>query len=217
MLQDITTLLLIRHGESESNEKGIFVGHSNPRLTQRGQEQAKLTAKYIASSCPPDVVYSSDLTRAYTTGKTIADALGVEIKTEEGLREINGGAWEEVAFSELVTRFADDYGQWLTDIGHAKCTAGESVSKMSERVNRTIQKIVCDNKGKTIAIATHGTPIRAMQCLWSGLPLDAMKDIPWASNASVTIAEFKENESKITRVSYDEHLMELRTVLPDNC
>lgn len=217
MKQDVTTILLIRHGESEANEKGLFVGYSNPMLTSRGQKQAELTARFIASSCPADVVYSSDLVRAYATGKVIAEALGVDIKIEEGLREINGGAWEEVAFSELVTRYAEDYGQWLTDIGHAKCTEGETVRKMSERVNRSIQKIVCENKGKTIAIATHGTPIRAMQCLWSGLSLDVMKDIPWASNASVTIAEFTENESRITQISYDEHLKALRTVLPDNC
>lgn len=217
MKQDITTILLIRHGESESNEKEIFVGYSNPMLTKRGQKQAEMTAKFIAACCPADVVYSSDLLRAYSTGKAIADASGVEIKTEEGLREINGGAWEEVAFDELVIRHPEDYGKWLTDIGHAKCTGGESVIQMSERVSNTIQKIISENKGKTIAIATHGTPIRTMQCLWSGLSLDAMKDIPWASNASVTIVELAENVSQIMQTSYDEHLKELRTVLPDNC
>lgn len=213
----MTRIILIRHGESEANEKGIFVGYSNSKLTERGHKQAELTAKYVVAAYPIDVVYSSDLARAYATGKAVADALGVNIKKEEGLREINGGEWEEVSFDELVTRYAEDYGTWLTDIGHAKCTGGETVKQLRESVKNTIERIICENEGKTIVVVTHGTPIRALQCLWSGLSLDEMKDIPWVSNASVSVAECTEQDIRFTQISYDAHMGKLRTVLPDNC
>ena len=84
----MTTLLLIRHGESEANRNRVFGGQINPDLQERGVMQAKLTAKFIAENYKVDKIYSSDLKRAYRTAQPLSYILNMEIKAEKRLREI---------------------------------------------------------------------------------------------------------------------------------
>ena len=213
----MTKLILVRHGESLANEKGIFVGHTDVELTARGYKQAEITAKYIASKYVINALYTSDLKRAYKTGKAIAKELCITIKTEKDLREIYGGEWEEHTFDRLQVQFSDDYSVWLKDIGKSRCTGGESVKQLGNRISRVITRIAEENVDKTVVIVTHGTPIRVMQCLCSRQTLGEMKEIPFVSNASITIVDYHGGgKFEVIENGVDEHLKEIRTVLPDN-
>ena len=90
----MTRLILVRHGQSQANEKRNFAGQTDSPLTDLGKEQALLTAEYISENYKVDVVYASDLQRAYYTGQKIAEKCGVPIIKCQGLREIFVGEWE---------------------------------------------------------------------------------------------------------------------------
>lgn len=212
----MTKLFIIRHGESQANSEGKFVGHTDSGLSGLGKRQAELTAEYITSQNRIDKVYASDLKRAFYTGKAVADRAGLEVIPERGLREIKGGLWENTAFDDLEANYGEPYRIWLTDIGNSACPGGESVSELMERIVATVKKIASENDGKNVVIATHATPIRAFQCFCENKPLSEMKDIPWVSNASVTTAEYSDGELKLTEVGHDGHLGEIKTELPDN-
>ncbi len=212
----MTTLLLIRHGESKANELGLYAGHGDFELSEKGHKQAKLTAEFISSHYSVNRIYASDLKRAYQTAKATADKLGMEIVKETGLREIYAGEWEGYPFDRLISDFKEDYETWLTDIGNAVCTGGESVKELKERVMRTLQRIAEENEGKTVVIATHATPVRVAQCMAQGKALGELNEIPWASNASVTELIYTHGKWSIGKVSIDEHLTTLKTVLPKN-
>ena len=210
----MTTLLLIRHGESEANRTRIFSGQIDSDLQDKGLEQAKLTAKYIAENYNVDKIYSSDLRRAYKTAECLAEIVNLDIITEPNLREIDGGEWEGVKYDEVLRVYPEEFNTWLYDIGRAGCVGGESVRQLGDRIMKILTQIAEENDGKTVAIATHATPIRVAQCLIENGVLDKMEDIPWVSNASVTVFEYNDNFWKINAVSIDEHLSELKTVLP---
>ncbi|MBQ2702221.1 MAG: histidine phosphatase family protein [Clostridia bacterium] len=123
----MTTLILVRHGESAANGKGCFAGQLDIPLSERGREQAVRTADYIAKTYSVDKIYSSDLSRAYDTAKPIAKAFGLEIIKDKNLREICSGDWQGLSFDELQEKYADSYGVWLKDIGNAVCPNGETV------------------------------------------------------------------------------------------
>lgn len=211
----MTTILMIRHGESEANNKGFFAGQYDAPLMPRGVEQAEKTAKYITCKYAPDKVYSSDLMRACLTGKALSDMLGTNIITHTGLREIYAGKWQEKSFDHLQTKYADEYNIWLNDIGNARCTDGETVKELGERVMKTLTEIAKDNDGKTVAISTHATPIRAAQTIIQYGDIKHMKDVPWVSNGSVTVFEYN-GKWKCISVSEDSHLGEQKTVFPAN-
>lgn len=212
----MTTLILVRHGESEANLNGIFAGQYDAELSEKGLEQAKMTAKYVTSRYKIDKVYASDLKRAYKTGKCVADLLEIEPVPNRDLREISAGSWDGKRFSDIAAMYRSDYDVWLSDIGNAKCTDGESVGKLGKRIMRTLTQIAESNDGKTVLVATHATPIRVMQTLVCCGSLEKMKDIRWVSNASVSVFEYDNGCWSIASIGADAHLAELKTSLPEN-
>lgn len=210
----MTTLLLVRHGESEANLKDIFAGHYNADLTDRGREQAARTAEFIKKHYTVDAVYSSDLGRAYQTASPIADLFGVPITCKEGMREIFAGEWEGVPFYGIKDTHAEAFHIFMTDLGNAACPNGESVAEMDERIFETVSRITKENEGKTVVIVTHATPIRALHCRFSNEPLSFMQQIPWVSNASVTEVRYENGNFSLVKVGQDHHLADMRTTLP---
>lgn len=211
----MTTVILIRHGESEANRNGIFAGQIDPDLQAKGIKQAQLTAKYIAEHYTVEKIYSSDLKRAYKTALCLAELLGLSVIPKKELREIDGGEWEGAKFDELPTLFPEAFALWLDDVGASYCSGGESVKELGERIMNILTEIAEENDGKTVAVATHATPIRVVQTLIKTKTLDAMNSIPWASNASVTVLEYSGGVWSVRAEGLDEHLAELKTSLPE--
>ena len=211
----MTTILLIRHGESEANRNHVFAGHLDVGLMENGTRQAKLTAKYIRETYKVDAVYASDLVRAYETGAAIAKAVRLPIVVDERLREIRAGKWEGQSFSKLEAEYAADFRVWKEDLGRAVCTGGESVAQLGQRIMAVLTEIATQNAGKTVAIATHATPIRAMECLVRTGNILRISEFSWVSNASVSRFTYENEVWRAEEMSYDVHLTDLKTALPD--
>lgn len=212
----MTTILLVRHGESEANRLGFFAGQTDAALLEKGIEQAKATGTYIAQNYTIDKVYASDLRRAYKTGEEIAKLTEAPLIADNRLREINAGLWQGRKFDDLLIRYHESYTCWLQDIGNCRCDGGESIQQLSQRVCEVLTEIAQANPGKTVVVATHATPIRAMQCILKGLPLDEMKHIPWVSNASVTELTYANAAWQFIQEGEDRFLSELKTSFPPN-
>ena len=211
----MTRLIVIRHGQSKGNCGGFFTGSVNVELTDLGRRQAQLVADFL-KDYKIDKVYSSDLDRAYETALPIAEPRGLTVEKVPGIREINGGKWENMEYNGIGEKYGDDFNVWLTDFGKAVCTGGESVAYLAERVGKAISKIVAENPDRTVAVVCHGTPIRSLNCIWRGVDISEMQNIPWAANASVSIAEYENADTlpEIVMYGYTDHLADSVTTLP---
>ncbi len=213
----MTTLIIVRHGQSMANLEGKFAGQRyDAELSPLGHKQAELTAEYVIKNYKVDRVYASDLKRAYLTAVHTADKLGMEVIKAPGMREIYAGKWEGMKFDDIDSKYPKEFREWKTNIGMSSCVGGEKVGELVKRVLAQITQIAEENDGKTVVIATHATPIRAMQCCWEGKSLKEMKDVSWVSNSSVTVAEYESGRFKLVSVSYDKHLGDIKTELPKN-
>ncbi len=211
----MTRLYFIRHGESDGNEKKYFQGQLDTPLTKLGERQAELTAQYL-KAFDIDMIFSSDLKRTLFTAGKIGELSGLDVTKCKELREIDAGLWQGVHFERLAKDYPE-YQTWLTDIGNAVCTKGESIRQLQSRVNKAINRIVCENKDKKIVIVTHGGPIRALNCLWNNSPLSQMKNIPWVPNSSITTVDYDDNKTPyIIQFGYDKHLGEISTTFGAN-
>ncbi len=210
----MTTLLLIRHGESLANVEGRFAGHLDAPLSETGRAQAAITAEYIRSHYTVNAVYASDLARAFDTGKAVADRFGLPTNPDSNLREIFAGDWEGAVYDDLPKQFPTSFHTWLTDIGNAVCDHGESVAHLQERVLTALRRIAAEHDGQTVVFATHATPIRSLQCFCEGKPLGDMKTVPWVSNASITVVECAQDALRLLEVGKDAHLGQQRTAFP---
>ena len=210
----MTKLILIRHGQSEANLEGRFAGFYDAPLTALGEKQAALSGAYVAEHYKVSRVYASDLKRAYFTGKAAADACGVEILSEPRLREISAGVWEGMLFADIVEKYAEDFDRFLKDPGNAYATGGETVSEMSARVMEALLEIAERHEGETVVLASHATPIRAIQTMVTYGELPRMKELPWVSNASVSVLNYENGKFEFELISYDDHLAGIITELP---
>ncbi|MBQ8759294.1 MAG: histidine phosphatase family protein, partial [Clostridia bacterium] len=132
--------------------------------------------------------------------------------------EIKAGKWERMKFTDISVEYPELYHVWYNDISKCKCPEGECVSELFERVVDTFNKIVAENDDKTVMIATHATPIRALFCYFDGKDVSEMQNIKWVPNASVTVVECDGNSNKIVLRGEYSHLEKegLVTELPKN-
>lgn len=211
----MTKLLLIRHGQSVSNLRGVFTGHLDLELTELGHRQAQLTAEFIHKNYDVDIVYASDLSRAADTGRAVAEPLALPLNTDTRLREIYAGVWEGQSFNDLTEKYPA-YAVFRGDIGACQTDGGESVAQLSSRVLEAVEEIARINEGKTVVIATHATPIRAIMTHCKGLPLSRMKDVAWVTNASVTEVIYENGNLRLGKTCQDAHLGSIVSRFPSN-
>ena len=150
-----TTLLLIRHGQTDWNVQGRYTGQSDIPINETGREQARRLAAEL-KALPPDVIYASDLIRAHETAEIIATACGVALYADHRLREINQGVWEGMLFPDIKAKFAREFAARKADPLTVAAPKGETVGQVRERVLAAVQAIVRKHPGQRVAIVAHG-------------------------------------------------------------
>lgn len=211
-----TTILLVRHGESEGNTAAVFTGHRGYPLTPMGHKQAAATAAYIKQNYAVDAVYSSDLPRAFQTAEHIALQYGLPIVTDASLRELYAGEWENRHFTELPDLYPEDFAVWKTDTIHSRCTGGESVLELLERVHSGLISIAKKHPGQCIVVSSHATPIRTLLWKTSGEAPEAFQTMNFGCNCAVSELVFENGELHTVQANYTDHLQGLKTQLPSN-
>ena len=205
----MTRLIIVRHGQSVANEQKRFAGHSNFDLTPLGRKQAELAGEYIFKNFKADAIYSSDLKRAYHTSLPAAKLFGLEVTKSPDLREIFAGEWETLTFDEILEQYTEDFTLWRTDIGASRCTDGESVAELYDRVCPEFLRIAEENEGKTVLIFTHATPIRMLECMSYGLGVEYASQVKFVKNASINIFEVENGIPRMIEKDIIEHLKAL--------
>ncbi len=211
----MTTLYLIRHGESECNKDRVFTAQYDANLTETGLMQGKYICSYF-ENIKIDKIYSSDLSRALETISTLSQALGLQVIEDKNFREIDAGKWTKMPFEEIEKLYPKEYELWINDVGRAVCPCGESVRELCDRVFNELEKICIENDEKTILVSTHATPIRAFLTKVKTESIVNMKDMPWVLNASVTKLSYDNSRFEVDFENDVTHLNGLLTFLPEN-
>lgn len=206
-------LIFVRHGQSMGNLNNTYLGHTDLDLSPLGKKQAELTCEFL-SKREIHKIYSSDLLRAYNTALPLAKYKNIVPVKSALLREIYAGKWENHLFSQLKEEFKESYGVWLNDIGSSHPDGGESVAELQKRIVSEVTRIAGENDGKTVAVFTHATPIRTLFAYIRGKSREQIKDVPWATNASVSEAVY--DNGKFTEICYsrDDFLSAVATGFP---
>ncbi len=157
-----TTLILIRHGQSEGNVQRCFGGHSPTPLSDLGREQAEQTATWMAASTAqngaddaPTHIYASDLRRTIETAEPIADALGLKLQTTAGLRERSVGELDGKPFRVAKEERPELWKHLLGKDQHWSPPGGESVHMAYQRVADELREIVARHPGGRLVLVTH--------------------------------------------------------------
>jgi broad specificity phosphatase PhoE len=175
------TLLLVRHGQSEWNARGLMQGQTDGiPLTELGHAQAATGAAELAA-LGPGALLSSDLLRARQTAEHCARATGLPVSLTAALREQGYGVLEGRPSRELW-----DVVDWTDP--HWAAEGGESLAELHGRVAAYLKHLCAEPPAEVIALVTHGDTIRAAQAVTAGLGADAMPVVT-PPNGTVTRLE----------------------------
>tara|TARA_B100001029_G_scaffold74458_1_gene60825 strand:- start:2712 stop:3320 length:609 start_codon:yes stop_codon:yes gene_type:complete len=161
-------LILVRHGQSEWNEKNLFTGWKDPQLTQKGVDEAINAGNELKQAGYSfDKMFTSDLFRAQETGRIILEQMGtpsiITIK-DQCLNERNYGDLAGLNKDEARKKWGNDQvHEWRRSFD-IQPPGGESLKDTAERVLPYFKENVIPEleKGSNILIAAHGNSLRAL-------------------------------------------------------
>jgi probable phosphoglycerate mutase len=164
-----TTLVLIRHGETEWNQSGRYQGHADSPLTTRGLAQARAVAQALDGQ-HFDAFYSSDLGRAKRTANIIADKVGRRFLTDSRLREQHYGLMQ--GHDGKRARELDPGFFESLDSGDAEYApkGGESRSQRHLRAITALTEIAGSHPGGNVLVVTHGGIVDSLFRETLGIP-----------------------------------------------
>ena len=161
-------LILVRHGQSEWNEKNLFTGWENPGLTDKGMHEAKIAGSLIKNlGIKFDYMFTSALTRAQLTGSIILENLDqteTNIIKNKALNERFYGDLQGLNKDECRKKWGDEKVQiWRRSYDKGP-PGGETLKETGERVlpyylDEILPLIF---KNSNIIIAAHGNSLRSL-------------------------------------------------------
>ncbi|WP_281640617.1 phosphoglyceromutase [Aurantimicrobium minutum] len=186
------TLILLRHGNSDWNQKNLFTGWVDVRLSEQGVGEAKRAGELLAESgVLPDVLYTSVLSRAIQTANLAldtADRLWIPVKRSWRLNERHYGALQGKDKAQTLAEYgpeqfqtwrrsfdvppppiADDneYSQ-VNDPRYVgidgEIPATECLKDVIERMLPYWESDITKDlaAGKTVLVTAHGNSLRAL-------------------------------------------------------
>lgn len=201
-------LILVRHGETPWNVTLQYQGQANVPLNERGHEQARRVAERLRR-LEPQVLYSSDITRAWQTAEIIGAAVGRTPVPMPELREIDVGQWEGLTPEELYRRFPDHMAEYRRDPARTVRLGGESYAQLQARALVALNHIQATHAQGTIVVAvSHGGTIRALLCHVIGLDLANFGRM-WLDNGSLTELRLGRNGWRLMRLNDAAHVEEM--------
>jgi broad specificity phosphatase PhoE len=184
-----TELVLVRHGETQSNLEQLLHGRTDVPLTPLGEWQARRVAHRVQQIGGASGLYSSPLLRAHATALRISELIGIDPVLLADLTEYHFGDFEgyslarvQEAHPELFLRAID-----TSDIDF-RFPNGESRREFNLRVKAAFDQLVEQNVGQRIVVVAHGGVIAsAVAQFTGGNPNDWAKYL--VQNCSVTHLE----------------------------
>ena len=164
----MASLDLVRHGQSQWNEKNLFTGWKDPDLTEKGEKEAKAAGLALKESGYKfDIMFTSLLLRAKRTGKLILEQMGQEdLKTfeNEALNERNYGDLAGLNKDDARKKWGEDQvHKWRRSFDIAP-PGGESLKMTAERVLPYFEETILPllKEKSDILVAAHGNSLRAL-------------------------------------------------------
>ena len=197
-----TTLVLVRHGETDHTRRRLFSGRrgADPGLSDDGRAQVRGTADWLAGLTHEEpVVVSSPLRRARESADIVSDRLGTPYSVVEGLTEASFGAWEGLTYAEVAERDPAALATWIDDVDRPAGGTGDSLRAMAERMVRTRERLVADHPGRLVVALAHLTPITLLVQQALGMPLTALVRTE-ISPASVTVVAWYPDGRPVVRL-----------------
>ena len=209
-MPELQELLLVRHGQSTANAKGIWQGQMDFPLSEKGRAQASLAGHGLSGE-PFEGLYSSPLSRAFETAEIIRARAGFagEVVPVDGLSERNGGILEGHTWAEQEQRNPELAKKFLAIPEEERwaLVGAETDEEVIARFEEALSSIrALHPGGSRIVVVSHGGVMRAF--LRERFGTGVLPGTQRAANASITRMQWDESGPRLLEVASTAYLTE---------
>lgn len=201
----MTTIYLIRHAQAEGNYFKRIHGQYDSPVTVLGRRQIACLRERFAP-IHIDAVYASDLRRTCQTAESIYLPKQLELHREPGLREVDLGDWEDQPFGKIFLTQRDQMELFQSGCPDWCAPGGEPLGQVTDRMEKTLQRIISENPNRTIAVFSHGTAIRNLLTRLLHRPETPEWYLPEGNNTAVSYLEAEGDDIQVKWYNDTTHL-----------
>ena len=204
----MTAIILIRHGETDWNREQVFRGRIDVALNEVGLTQARAVQESLKDT-EIDGIYSSPLSRAFETATIVGENRNVAVRGEEGLIDIDFGAWQGLSHQKVKEEYKDLYETWLAQPDLVTFPDGESLKEVRIRSMESLEEVIKNNPGKTLALVSHRVVLKVLLCTILGLELSRFWYLR-QDTCAINRVEYKDGNYFLTLLNDTGHLREVQ-------
>jgi len=164
----MTSIYLVRHGQTAWNKEEIFRGRSDVPLNETGLREASSAAEYFRGM-EVQAIYSSPLSRAWQTAQKISEVVRREITPLEGINDMSFGKWEGQPLRDVQKNHNEMYRQWIEAPHLLKIPGGESLDEVRTRAMAALEEVIRSHPQKTLILVSHRVINKVLICGILGL------------------------------------------------
>lgn len=185
----MTQIYFVRHAEAMGNVLEFFQGRTDCDLSEKGEKQLEFLAERF-KDIPIEKIYSSPLKRAYKTAEAVNKYHGLPITVVDDLIEIDGGVWEGKKWTENEKLYPEAYNDWKNRMWAFHVDGSETMEQVYDRMKAAVAKIAEENRGRTIAVVSHGCALRNYLAYAEFGDIKSLADVGWSDNTAVSLVEY---------------------------
>lgn len=190
-------ILLVRHAQTDYRPDRLAGRTPGVRLSEEGHRTAERLGERLAP-VRLTAVYSSPLERCLQTAEALLAGRRLEVRVEEGVKEVDFGSWQGRPYKTLARTNLWRTVQVLPS--EARFPGGESVRELQQRGVEAVERIRAAHPRGTVAVVSHADMIKVITAHYLGMHLDLFQRIV-IDHASVTAVAFGDGFPRVLRVS----------------
>jgi broad specificity phosphatase PhoE len=204
----MTSIYLVRHGQTAWNKEEIFRGRTDVPLNETGLRQAELAGEYF-KGVEIQGIYSSPLVRAWETAQKIAQFHNLRVEPLGGILDMSFGNWEGHAHQEIRKIDSETYRQWVESPHLVRLPGGESLDEVRGRAMVTLEEVIRKHQEKTIVLVSHRVVCKVLICAILGLDNSHFWQITQDTTA-INLIQHKERKYILSLMNETCHLKTLK-------
>ena len=204
----MTSIYLIRHGQTAWNKEEIFRGRTDVPLNEIGFREAELVGEYL-KGIDIHVIYSSPLSRARETARRIAQFFNLKVQPLEGINDMSFGKWEGRPLKEVQISDRELYQQWREKPHLVRLPGGESLDEVRIRAMAALDEVVQYHHGMNLVLVSHRVINKVIICGILGIDNSHFWQIS-QDGAAINLIQFQEGKYILSLLNETCHLKSLK-------
>ena len=204
----MTSIYLVRHGQTAWNKEEIFRGRTDVPLDEIGLKQAELAGQYF-KGMEIHAIFSSPLSRAWQTAEKVAELHNLKVQSLQGIADMSFGNWEGHPHQEIRQNDSKTYRQWVETPHLVRLPGGEGLDDVRVRAMASLEEVIRLQPGKTLILVSHRVVNKVIICGILGLDNSHFWQITQDPTA-INLIQYKNGKYILSLMNETCHLKSLK-------